>query len=296
MGRLLSVKAQAPPKESPGAPIHQAPQPNEPMQAQWERDEGPPPINASPDDDSGPLGRHQQGQGANMMRRLRGLDVAGANNRNRNALRRQIFPQGFAIRHKPRLSRAVSRRVRQRLQRRERTNERNVPSLASPHAGQRRTDSYDCTFEIGPDLPKDIIDAFHLAAGTMACIDTGIHEQQIYRVLGIECVDEVAERDFVGDVDRAGYAARPAPAQSAATLSSLRLFRAIRPSVRPAWAYSTARAAPKPELAPVMMMARVLACNSAPFPSSGVQCCAHSAGNARAWPKFNARAWPKFRC
>jgi hypothetical protein len=59
-----------------------------------------------------------------------------------------------------------------------------------------------------PYLPQDIIDALHLAAGTMACIDTGIHEQQIDRVLGIECIDEAAERHFVGDVDRAGYAPR----------------------------------------------------------------------------------------
>jgi hypothetical protein len=54
--------------------------------------------------------------------------------------------------------------------------------------------------------------------------------------------------------------------------------------VRPAWAYSTASAAPEPELAPVMMMARVLACNSAPFPAA--MSVLRTIGNARVWAKF----------
>jgi len=77
-----------------------------------------------------------------------------------------------------------------------------------PHSRQHRADRYDRAFQIGAYQPQDLFDRLHLPAGTVSGVHTGIHKQQVYRMLGIKGVDPASERDLVGHVDRAGYAAR----------------------------------------------------------------------------------------
>lgn len=152
----METKAAA--KKSAGSPIYEAPQSNEHVQAKRERDEGAPAIDASPDDGGGALRRHLQRQGANVMRRLGGLDVAGTNDRDGNAFRGEVFAQGFAIGNQPGLARAVSRGVRQALQGCERPNEHDPPVPSTPHSRQHRSNRYYCAFEIGAYQPEDLFD------------------------------------------------------------------------------------------------------------------------------------------
>jgi hypothetical protein len=94
------------------------------------------------------------------------------------------------------------------LQTSERGNEDNAPAAAAPHCGQYRSDRDGRPLEIGPYLPEDLLDRFHLAAGTMARVHTGVHEQKVDGILGVKGVHPLPERDPVGDVDQAGYAVR----------------------------------------------------------------------------------------